>query len=97
MAGLDPTALDILGYVASVFTSSSFAPQVWHTWRSKDVSGISLASYTIITIGLVLWFIYGLLRNDAPLYVANGVMICMTGAVVVMKIVYGGRKPPPAS
>jgi MtN3 and saliva related transmembrane protein len=83
------TGLDILGLVASVFTTSSFVPQVWRTWKTQDVSGISLPTYLIITIGLALWLIYGILRGDLPLIVANAVMVVLTGAITVMKIVFG--------
>lgn len=85
------TGLDILGLVASVFTTSSFVPQVWRTWKTRDVSGISLPTYLIITIGLALWLIYGILRGDLPLIVANAVMVVLTGAITVMKIVFGKK------
>ena len=48
------TSLDILGLIATCFTTSSFVPQVWRTWRTRDVSGISLASYAVITVGQAL-------------------------------------------
>jgi MtN3 and saliva related transmembrane protein len=83
--------LDGLGFVASVFTSSSFVPQVWRTWRTRDVSGISLPSYAIITCGLVLWLLYGVLRGDLPIIVANAIMVGLTGAIATMKIVFSKR------
>jgi len=82
------TSLDWLGLVATGFTTSSFIPQVWRTWQTRDVSGISLPTYVIITIGLGLWLIYGILRGDLPLTVANAVMVVLTGAITVMKIVF---------
>lgn len=81
--------LDILGLVATVFTTSSFVPQVWTTWKSKDVSGISLPTYLIITIGLFLWLVYGILKGDMPLMVANAVMVILTAAITIMKIAFG--------
>lgn len=83
------TTLDLLGLVATGFTTSSFVPQVWRTWRTRDVSGISLASYAVITVGLAFWLLYGLLRGDLPLIVANSVMVVLTAAITVMKIAYG--------
>ena len=78
--------LDILGLVATSFTTSSFVPQVWRTWKTRDVSGISLPTYVIITIGLALWLVYGLLKNDLPLIVANAMMVVLTGAITIMKL-----------
>lgn len=80
--------LDILGLIATAFTTSSFVPQVWRTWKTRDVSGISLPTYLIITIGLGLWLAYGILKGDLPLTVANAVMVILTGAITVMKIVF---------
>lgn len=87
------TGLDLLGLVATCFTTSSFVPQVWRTWKTRDVSGISLPTYVIITIGLALWLIYGWLRGDMPLMVANAVMVVLTGAITVMKLRFEGQKP----
>lgn len=83
--------LDILGLTATCFTTSSFIPQVWRTWRTRDVSGISLATYLVLTIGLTLWLAYGLLKGDLPLVVANSVMVVLTAAITIMKIVYDRR------
>ena len=79
-------SLDALGLIATCFTTASFVPQVWRTWRTRDVSGISLPTYVIITIGLALWQVYGVLRGDLPLTVANAVMVVLTGAITVMKM-----------
>ncbi|NOT18522.1 MAG: SemiSWEET transporter [Sulfuriferula sp.] len=82
-------ALDMLGFVATAFTTSSFIPQVWTTWKTKDVSGISLPTYLIITVGLFLWLLYGIFKQDAPIIVANSVMTVLTATITVMKLRYG--------
>jgi MtN3 and saliva related transmembrane protein len=79
-------SLDLLGLIATCFTTSSFVPQVWRIWKTRDVASISLPTYIIITIGLVLWLAYGVLKADMPLIVANGMMVMLTGAIAVMKI-----------
>ncbi|HOY69974.1 MAG TPA: SemiSWEET transporter [Methylotenera sp.] len=82
------TNLDILGLAASIFTTSSQIPQVIRTYKTRDVSGISLSTYVIITIGLLLWLTYGLMKNDLPLIVANSTMVLLTIAIAVMKVVF---------
>ena len=77
--------------MATCFTTSSFVPQVWRTWKTRDVSGISLPTYVIITVGLALWLVYGWLRGDMPLMVANAVMVVLTGAITVMKLRFEQR------
>jgi uncharacterized protein with PQ loop repeat len=49
------------------------------------VSGISLAPYLVITIGLALWLTDGCVKDDLPLMVANTVMVTLTGAITVMQ------------
>ncbi len=85
-------SLDTLGLIATCFTTSSFAPQVWRTWKTKDVSGISLPTYMILTFGLALWLVYGWLKGDLPLVVANSVMVVLTGAITAMKLIYTNKK-----
>lgn len=83
--------LDILGLIATCFTTSSFIPQVITTWKTRDVRGISLPTYLIITIGLALWLVYGLLKGDLPLIVANSVMVVLTTSIAAMKIAFTKR------
>ncbi|MGB4812255.1 MAG: SemiSWEET transporter [Methylophilaceae bacterium] len=80
--------LDILGLVASIFTTSSQIPQVIRTYKTRDVSGISLSTYVIITIGLLLWLTYGIIKNDLPLIVANSTMVLLTIVIAVMKVIF---------
>lgn len=86
------TPLDILGLSASFVTTSSFLPQMWQVWKTKDVSGISLPTYMIITFGLILWLIYGIMKQDLPITVANSIMVFLTGGIAFMKIKFE-KKP----
>ena len=81
----------MLDLLSAGFTAYAFVPQVWRTWKTRDVSGISLPTYVIITIGLALWLVYGWLRGDMPLMVANAVMVVLTGAITVMKLRFEQR------
>ncbi len=42
--------------------------------------------------GLALWLVYGLLRQDLPLSVANAVMVVLTSAITAMKLRF--EQPP---
>jgi MtN3 and saliva related transmembrane protein len=75
-----------LGFAAAALTTASFLPQAWITFRTRDVSGISLAMYGAFTLGIVLWLAYGIRIGAWPLIVANAVTLLLAGAVLVMKI-----------
>lgn len=82
-------ASDILGYLAGTLTTAALVPQVWRTFRTKDVSGISLRMYTIFTIGIAVWLAYGVLLDETPMLVANSVSLVLACTVLAMKLKYG--------
>lgn len=80
---------DAIGFSAAFLTTASFVPQVWHTFRTRDVSGISLAMYCAFTLGVALWLVYGLSLGAWPLVVANTITLMLALAILVMKLRYG--------
>jgi MtN3 and saliva related transmembrane protein len=81
------TALsELIGSAAAVLTTASFVPQVWHTYRTRDVRGISLGMYAAFATGVFLWLVYGLMRNAWPIIVANAVTLALALAILAMKI-----------
>lgn len=80
--------LDLVGYVAAALTTVSFVPQVWLTWRTRRVDGISLGMYTVFTVGITLWLVYGLLLGAWPLILANSVTLTLAAAILLMKLRY---------
>ena len=72
--------------VAAVLTTASFLPQVWHSFKTRDVSGISLGMYSVFTVGIALWLVYGLLIGAWPLILANGITLVFALAILVMKL-----------
>ena len=86
-------ASDMLGYLAGTLTTAALVPQVWRTFRTKDVSGISLRMYSIFTIGIAVWLAYGVLLKETPMMLANGVSLVLACAVLAMKLKYGRQDP----
>jgi MtN3 and saliva related transmembrane protein len=78
--------IEALGYLAAALTTFSFAPQAWLTFRTRDVSGISLGMYGALVSGIALWLVYGLLIGSWPLVVANTVTLTLAGSILVMKL-----------
>jgi MtN3 and saliva related transmembrane protein len=80
------TLIDALGYAAASLTTASFLPQAWLTFRTRDVSGISLAMYSAFTLGIAGWLVYGLLLEAWPIVVANVVTFVLAASILVMKL-----------
>jgi len=83
-----PALLDIIGYCAAILTTASFVPQVWHTYRTRDVSGISLGMYGSFTVGVSGWLVYGLLLQAWPIVIANLITLMLALAILLMKLRY---------
>ena len=79
---------DLIGTLAAILTTSSFLPQAWHTFRTKDVSGISLGMYSVFTTGVALWLVYGLLLAAWPVVIANCITLALASAILLMKLRY---------
>jgi len=45
--------------------------------------------YIIFSIGLMLWTIYGVLLNSAPIIAANAITLMMCSYIVYLKVKYG--------
>ena len=78
--------IDIVGAIAAVLTTFSFVPQAWHSFKTRDVSGISLGMYSVFTVGVALWLVYGLLLHAWPLIIANTITLVLALAILVMKL-----------
>ena len=78
--------VELIGYAAAVLTTVSFAPQAWLTFRTRDVSGVSLGMYSAMFSGVALWLLYGVLIGSWPLVLANAVTLTLAGSILVMKL-----------
>jgi MtN3 and saliva related transmembrane protein len=79
---------ELVGYLAAVLTTVSFLPQAWHTFKTRDVSGVSLGMYSAFTAGVTCWLIYGLLMGAWPIVIANLITVALAGTILGMKLRY---------
>ena len=84
--------IDVLGYAAATLTTASFLPQAWLTFRTRDVSGISLAMYSVFTLGIALWLVYGLFIEAWPVVIANVVTFVLAAMILGMKLSMGRKR-----
>ncbi len=85
------TTADLIGYLAASLTTCSFVPQALHTFRTRDVSGISLGMYSVFTLGIFFWLLYGLMAGAWPVICANAITLALAAAILLMKLLYGGK------
>ena len=57
------------------------------------MSGISLAMYSVFTLGIAGWLVYGLLLQAWPIVVANVITFVLSASILVMKLTLADRAP----
>ena len=75
---------ELIGFIAAVCTTFAFLPQAIKVWKTKQTKDLSLRMYTVMFIGICLWFVYGLRINSLSIIIAN----IVTGFLVFTILVY---------
>jgi MtN3 and saliva related transmembrane protein len=75
-----------IGFIAALLTTVSFVPQVLKVWRTRSAKDISLGMYSLFTLGIATWLVYGVLIDSWPVILANLVTLMLAGSVLVMKL-----------
>lgn len=75
---------ELTGFIAAVCTTFAFLPQVIKVWKTKQTKDLSLRMYTVMFIGICLWYVYGVRINSLSIILAN----IVTGFLVFTILVY---------
>lgn len=76
----------MIGYIAASLTTVAFVPQTYQSWKTKNLSGISLQMYLLFTLGVACWMIYGYLIDSLPVLIANTLTLLMASSILFLKI-----------
>jgi MtN3 and saliva related transmembrane protein len=88
--------VEILGFAAAAGTTFSLVPQLIRIWQRKSADDISTGMFSIFSVGVFLWFVYGLLVHSRPVILANGVTLVLALGVLALKFKFSRRTPNPA-
>ncbi|PFO09767.1 hypothetical protein COJ85_01145 [Bacillus sp. AFS076308] len=78
----------MLGYLAAFLTTISFLPQTFKSIKEKNTEGISLGMYSLFTLGVFFWLVYGLSIKDIPMMAANSVTFVFALIILGLKTRY---------
>jgi MtN3 and saliva related transmembrane protein len=81
-----------IGLIAGLLTSVASLPQVVKTWRSKHASDLSIWQPLLLSLGVALWLIYGMLIKDLPLILANITPLICNLLLTAMKLKFTNDK-----
>ena len=77
-----------IGFFAAFCTTFAFLPQAIKVYKSKSTKDISLYMFLIFTIGVLSWFVYGLIISDWPVILANAVTLVLSLFILIYKLKY---------
>lgn len=76
----------IVGTLAAACTSLSYIPQVWKCWKTRQTGDISLRMLCILATGISLWVVYGFIKGDWVIVLANSVSLLLLMNLLVFKV-----------
>ena len=85
--------LTLIGSIAAALVSSSFVPQIIKGYRTKHLEDVSYLLMILISIGMSLWIVYGIEKQDFVIIGANAVTIALNMILLGLKVRYSRRLP----
>lgn len=76
----------IAGGFAAFCTTVSYFPQIKKCWDTGEAEDLSAGMLSILALGLSSWVVYGVLRSDAVVIVANTVSVCLVLGLLGFKV-----------
>lgn len=78
----------ILGSVAATLVTASFIPQIIRGYRTKHLGDVSYWLMIMICVGMSMWIVYGVIKQDYVIIGANISTIVLNIVLLVLKMRY---------
>lgn len=89
---ISPMSTEMTGIIAGIFTGISLLPQLVKLVRERKPQDISALMLTALLIGLSLWVVYGIQKQDWPIIVTNSFSLLVNCCLIVLNFYYRKRK-----
>ena len=81
-----PYLVTLTGAAAAFCTTVSYIPQLRKCWTTGETGDLSLKMLLLLAAGLSLWMVYGFMRGDIVIIIANGVSLTLLGCILYFKL-----------
>ncbi|WP_028375439.1 SemiSWEET family sugar transporter [Leeuwenhoekiella sp. MAR_2009_132] len=85
---MESLLITVLGIIAGVFTTIAVLPQVFKVIKTKSAEDISIWMFVCLLIGVGSWTLYGIVKEDWPIIITNGLSVLFNGIMVYIKLKY---------
>ena len=75
--------IEAIGLLTGVLGIIAWIPQIREVWVHKKHEGISLTTFSVVTVALGLWLLYGILIDSVSMIIANIMTLSVIFAVVI--------------
>jgi MtN3 and saliva related transmembrane protein len=76
----------LIGTAAAFCTTISYVPQLKKCWATGEAGDLSLKMLSLLAAGLGLWMVYGFMRGDVVIILANAVSLTLLGGIIYFKL-----------
>ena len=80
--------VSLIGMSATLFTLWSTVPQIRKSLRTKKTDDVSKWLIISLITGLSLWVLYGTLKGDIIIMIANFIGVTLNVILLVLKLKY---------
>ena len=80
--------VNVIGFVAAFCTTTAFVPQLARVIRLRSARDISLPTFLLFSIGVMLWLLYGIYDHSTPVVASNSATLVLTVSILVLKVRY---------
>lgn len=78
---------EIIGYVAALLITAANFPQAYVIIRDKSAATISPTTYFILLSGTLLWVVYGIIKDDWPIVIANSISATTSLIILILNFI----------
>ena len=75
--------VEAIGLVAGGLGIVAWVPQIREVWVHRRHEGISLPTFGLVSVALLLWLVYGLIVESPAMIIANVATLAVILAVVI--------------
>jgi MtN3 and saliva related transmembrane protein len=81
----------VIGISATFFSLWSTVPQIRKSLKTKETDDVSKWLIISLIVGLSLWVIYGIVKGDIIIAVANAIGVTLNLILLFLKLKYSSK------
>ncbi len=86
------TILSALATVFGVVNGFANFPQIWKIYKTKSAKDISVTTYLILTVGTIVWLLYGIEIRSVPIITMESLVLIEFILVLIGCHFYGKKR-----